>query len=72
MTDLEAALQDRTAELRDLEARASDAEDEVARQRRGERTREVVGKAFSDTLGLVRGHDQREAARARLCGRPRR
>ena len=44
MTDLEAALQDRTAELRDLETRAADAEGEVERQRRGERTREVVGK----------------------------
>ena len=70
MTDLEAALQDRTAELRDLEARAADAEGEVERQRRGERTREVVGKAFSDTLGLVRGHDQREAARAAYADAP--
>ena len=70
MTDLEAALQDRTAELRDLEARAANAEDEVERQRRGERTREVVGKAFSDTLGLVRGHDQREAARAAYADAP--
>ncbi len=70
MTDLEAALQDRTAELRDLETRAADAEGEVERQRRGERTREVVGKAFSDTLGLVRGHDQREAARAAYAEAP--
>ena len=70
MTDLEAALQDRTAELRDLETRAADAEGEVERQRRGERTREVVGKAFSDTLGLVRGHDQREAARAAYADAP--
>ena len=70
MTDLEAALQDRTAEARDLEERLAAAEDEVARVRRGERTREVVGKAFSDTLGLVRGHDQREAARSAYAEAP--
>jgi len=70
MTDLEAALQDRTAESRDLEERLAAAEDEVARVRRGERTREVVGKAFSDTLGLVRGHDQREAARSAYAEAP--
>lgn len=70
MTDLEAALQDRTAEVRDLEQRMASAEDEVERVRRGERTREVVGKAFSDSLGLVRGHDQREAARAAYAGAP--
>ena len=28
------------------------------------------GKAFSDTLGLVRGHDQREAARAAYADAP--
>lgn len=70
MTDLEAALQDRTAEARDLEERLASAEDEVDRVRRGERTREVVGKAFSDTLGLVRGHDQREAARSAYADAP--
>ena len=70
MTDLEAALQDRTAESRDLEERLAAAEDEVDRVRRGERTREVVGKAFSDTLGLVRGHDQREAARSAYAEAP--
>jgi len=46
MTDLEAALQDRTAELRELEGQRSSMEHELNSARRSERTREVVGRVF--------------------------
>ena len=45
IADLEAALTDRTSEVRD---------------KRSERTREVVGRVFADSLSLVRSHDERE------------
>ena len=48
MTDLEAALQDRTAELRELEDQRSSMEHELHSARRSERTREVVGRVFAD------------------------
>lgn len=60
MTDLEAALQDRMAELRELEGQRATMEHELNSARRSERTREVVGRVFSDSLSLVRGHESRE------------
>ena len=50
MTDLEAALQDRTAEMRELERQHTTAVGEIERVRKSERTREVVGESFSDSL----------------------
>ena len=63
ITDLEAALTDRVAEIRELESQNQVAMQEVDSVRRGERTREVVGRVFADSLSLVRGHDAREAKR---------
>ena len=55
ITDLEAALTDRVAEIRELESQNAVAMQEVTSVRRGERTREVVGRVFADSLSLVRG-----------------
>lgn len=63
MTDLEAALQDRTAELRAMEDQRASMEHELDTARRSERTREVVGRVFADSLSLVRGHESRELKR---------
>ncbi len=63
MTDIEAALQDRTAELRELEDQRSSMEHELHSARRSERTREVVGRVFADSLSLVRSHESRELKR---------
>ena len=38
--------------------------------RRGERTREVVGRVFADSLSLVRGHDEREMKREVYANSP--
>ena len=43
---------------------------EVDSVRRGERTREVVGRVFADSLSLVRGHDAREAKREAYANTP--
>ena len=43
---------------------------EVTSVRRGERTREVVGRVFADSLSLVRGHDAREAKREAYANSP--
>ena len=50
ITDLEAALTDRVAEIRELESQNDIAMEEVNSVRRGERTREVVGRVFADSL----------------------
>ena len=63
MTDLESALQDRTAELREIENIRETMANELDSVRRGERTREVVGRVFADSLSLVRSHDEREMKR---------
>ncbi|MEK9730629.1 MAG: hypothetical protein VW230_02595 [Candidatus Poseidoniales archaeon] len=63
LTDLESALQDRTAELRELEDQRMVIANELESAKRGERTREVVGRAFADSLTLVRGHESRELKR---------
>jgi len=63
LTDMESALQDRTAEFRELEGQRETMVHELDSVRRGERTREVVGRVFADSLSLVRTHDAREAKR---------
>ena len=63
MADLEAALQDRIAEYRDLERLVEQANLDLAAAQRSDRTREVVGRAFADSLGFVRDHERRERAR---------
>ncbi len=60
ISDLEAALTDRTSELRELESQRDNAVHQLDGVRRSERTREVVGRVFADSLSLVRGHDERE------------
>jgi chromosome segregation ATPase len=70
ITDLEAALTDRVAEIRELESQNQVAMQEVDSVRRGERTREVVGRVFADSLSLVRGHDAREAKREAYANTP--
>ena len=70
ITDLEAALTDRVAEIRELESQNAVAMQEVTSVRRGERTREVVGRVFADSLSLVRGHDAREAKREAYANSP--
>ena len=58
--DLEAALTDRTSELRELESQRDSAVNQLEGVKRSERTREVVGRVFADSLSLVRSHDERE------------
>ncbi len=70
LTDMEAALQDRTAELRELEGQRESMSHELDSVRRGERTREVVGRVFADSLSLVRTHDAREAKREAYSNEP--
>ena len=70
MSDLESALQDRTAELRELESIRETMSNELDSVRRGERTREVVGRVFADSLSLVRGHDEREMKREIYANSP--
>ena len=59
MTDLESGLQDRTAELRALEGVQDQTSIELAAAKRTERTRDLVGKMFSDSLTLTKDHDKR-------------
>ena len=66
ITDLEAALQDRTSELKEVESQRERAVLELDAVRRSEKTREVVGRVFQDSLGLVRDHSARKEARARI------
>ena len=70
MGDIESALQDRTAELRELEDIRESMSNELDSVRRGERTREVVGRVFADSLSLVRGHDEREMKREAYAQAP--
>ena len=60
LSDLEGALTDRNSELRELEGQRDLAMNELDSAKRSERTRDVVGKAFSDSLSLVRGRDERQ------------
>ena len=59
MTDLESGLQDRTAELRALEGVQEQTSIELEAVKRTERTRDLVGKMFSDSLSLTKDHDKR-------------
>ncbi|MGY8745703.1 MAG: hypothetical protein ACKVG2_04040 [Candidatus Poseidoniales archaeon] len=60
VSDFESALTDRTSEVRELESQRDTAVHELDGVRRTERTREVVGRVFADSLSLVRTHDERE------------
>ena len=60
IADLEAALTDRTSEVRELESQRDSAVNQLDGVKRSERTREVVGRVFADSLSLVRSHDERE------------
>jgi len=60
ITDFESALTDRTSEIRELESQRDTAVNELDGAKRSERTREVVGRVFADSLSLVRTHDERE------------
>ena len=68
--DMESALQDRTAELREIEGQRETMTHELDAVRRGERTREVVGRVFADSLSLVRSHDEREMMRENYANAP--
>ena len=59
-----------TAELRELEGQRETMVHELDSVRRGERTREVVGRVFADSLSLVRTHDAREAKRDAYSNAP--
>lgn len=63
IADFESALTDRTSELRELESQRDTAVNELDGVKRSERTREVVGRVFADSLSLVRTHDERELKR---------
>jgi predicted nuclease with TOPRIM domain len=66
IADLESALLDRTSEMREVESQHERAMLELDASRRNERTREVVGRVFQDSLGLVRDHTKREDTRERI------
>ena len=68
--DMESALQDRTAELREIEGQRETMTHQLDAVRRGERTREVVGRVFADSLSLVRSHDEREIKRENYANSP--
>ncbi|MDG1550820.1 MAG: hypothetical protein P8Q95_03750 [Candidatus Poseidoniaceae archaeon] len=70
MGDMESALQDRTAELREIEGQRENMTHQLDAVRRGERTREVVGRVFADSLSLVRSHDEREMKRENYANSP--
>jgi len=68
--DFEAALTDRTSEVRELESQRDTAVHELDGVKRTERTREVVGRVFADSLSLVRSHDERELKREVYANSP--
>ena len=70
LTDLESALQDRTSELRELENQFEQSSYELDSARRSERTREVVGRVFADSLELSRDHDKRQDLRSEYAAAP--
>ena len=70
IADFEAALGDRTAEYRELETQNEAMRAELDSVKRGERTREVVGRVFADSLSLVRGQDARDAKREAYANSP--
>ena len=66
MQDIEGGLTDRSAELKALEDMHERALAEVDALKRSERTREVVGAAFQDSLGVLRSHEQVQARKEAL------
>ena len=66
LSDLESALQDRTAELKVLEEFQEMVTDELEKVRKNERTNAVVGKAFTQSLELVRHHEKRVEDKLRM------
>lgn len=66
MQDIEGGLSDRTAELKALEERHERVMAELDTLKRSERTREVVGAAFQDSLGVLRSHEQVQARKDAL------
>ena len=70
IADFEAALGDRTAEFRELETQNEAMMAELDSAKRGERTREVVGRVFADSLSLVREQDARDAKREAYANSP--
>jgi chromosome segregation ATPase len=70
IADFEAALGDRTAEYRELETQNEAMRAELDSVKRGERTREVVGRVFADSLTLVREQDSRDAKREAYANSP--
>jgi chromosome segregation ATPase len=66
MQDIEGGLTDRSAELKALEDMHERALAEVDALKRSERTREVVGAAFQDSLGVLRSHEQMQARKEAL------
>lgn len=66
MQDIEGGLTDRSAELKALEDMHERALAEVDALKRSERTREVVGAAFQDSLGVLRTHEQMQARKEAL------
>lgn len=70
IADFDAALGDCTAEYRELETQTESMRSELDSVRRGERTREVVGRVFADSLSLVREQDARDAKREAYANSP--
>ena len=66
MQDVEGGLSDRTAELKALEELQERTNAELEALKRSERTREVVGAAFQDSLGVLRAHEQVKARKEAL------
>ncbi len=66
MQDLEGGLSDRSAELKALEDLHERSIAEMDTLKRSERTREVVGAAFQDSLGVLRAHEQVKARKDAL------
>jgi chromosome segregation ATPase len=66
MQDIEGGLTDRSAELKALEDMHERALAEVDALKRSERTREVIGAAFQDSLGVLRSHEQMQARKEAL------
>jgi len=66
MQDIEGGLSDRSAELKALEELHERAMAEMDTLKKSERTREVVGAAFQDSLGVLRAHEQVKARKDAL------
>ena len=66
MQDIEGGLTDRSAELKALEELHERTMAEMDTLKKSERTREVVGAAFQDSLGVLRAHEQVQARKEAL------